>query len=94
MFCQRCRGLLLHETFDDWRGETDCLHPATRCINCGCIKDSVVRPNRLIPPAAKRSGPRGMGRPAFMKTEMIDLLRVGGVRARESGSRAGSRGMA
>ena len=65
MFCQRCKGLLVHETFGDLRIEVDCMCPATRCINCGYIEDSVVRTNRLLPPAAKRAAPRfqeGRGR--------------------------------
>ena len=60
MLCQRCRGLLVRETFDDRKEETDRMCPATRCINCGCIEDSVVRANRLRPPVAKRSVPHGM----------------------------------
>jgi hypothetical protein len=57
MLCQRCRGLLIHETFGNLREETDRMCLATRCINYGCIEDSVVRANRLRPPAAKRSVP-------------------------------------
>lgn len=59
MICQRCKGLLVHETFGDLREEAGCMCPATRCINCGYIEDSVVRANRLRPPAAKWSTPRG-----------------------------------
>ena len=57
MFCQRCRGLLVRETFGDQRDVTGCMCPAIRCINCGYIEDSVVRANRLRPPAAKRPVP-------------------------------------
>jgi hypothetical protein len=46
MVCQRCRGLLVCETFDDLSSGTDSLYRATRCINCGCIEDAVVRANR------------------------------------------------
>jgi hypothetical protein len=60
MNCQRCRGLLVRETFGDLREEAGCMCPATRCINCGYIEDSVVRANRLRPPATKRSVPRGI----------------------------------
>jgi hypothetical protein len=60
MNCQRCRGLLVLETFGDLREEAGCQCPATRCINCGYIEDSVVRANRLRPPTAKRSVPRGI----------------------------------
>ena len=62
MICQRCRGLLVRETFGDLREEAGCMFPATRCINCGYIEDSVVRTNRLHPPATKRSELRGMVR--------------------------------
>jgi hypothetical protein len=47
MVCQRCRGLLVCETFDDLSSGTDSLYRATRCINCGCIEDAVVRANRF-----------------------------------------------
>jgi hypothetical protein len=47
MVCQRCRGLLVYETFDDLSSGTDSLYRATRCINCGCIEDAVVRANRF-----------------------------------------------
>lgn len=60
MLCHRCRGLLVHETFGDLREEAGCMSPAIRCINCGYIEDSVVRANRLHPPAAKRVALRGM----------------------------------
>jgi hypothetical protein len=71
MVCQRCKGLLIRETFDDLRQEMarDC--PATRCINCGCLEDSVVRANRLCLPAAKRAVPHRRvrkGRDVFAST--------------------------
>ena len=47
MVCQRCRGLLVCETFDDLSSGTDSLYRATRCLNCGCIEDAVVRANRF-----------------------------------------------
>jgi RNase P subunit RPR2 len=46
MICQRCRGLLVHETFGELNFETGRLRTVTRCINCGCIEDAVVRANR------------------------------------------------
>jgi hypothetical protein len=49
MVCQRCRGLLVCETFDDLNIETDSRYTATRCINCGCIEDGVIRSNRFRP---------------------------------------------
>jgi hypothetical protein len=62
MSCHRCRGLLVRETFGDLREKTGCMFPATRCINCGYIEDSVVRANRFSPPAAKQAAPRRMAR--------------------------------
>ena len=58
MFCQRCKGLLVRETFGDLREGTGCMSLAIRCINCGYHEDSVMRVNRLCPPAAKRAVPR------------------------------------
>lgn len=55
MLCKRCRGLLVRETFGEGTG---CMGLATRCINCGYTEDSVIRANRLCPPAAKRAVPR------------------------------------
>ncbi len=71
MICQRCRGLLVRETFDGLSPEAGNMCLATRCINCGYIEDSVVRANRLHPPAAKRMVPRRIvrkGEVVFIKT--------------------------
>ena len=62
MLCQRCRGLLVRETFIELRQEASSMYPATRCLNCGYIEDTIVRTNRLRPPASKRPMPRGMVR--------------------------------
>lgn len=62
MLCHRCRGLLVYERSSDLREEAGGTCPVARCINCGYIEDSVVRFNRLHPPAAKRSIPRRMVR--------------------------------
>jgi len=51
VFCCECGSANL---------DADRMCPATRCINCGCIEDAVVRANRLRPPVAKRSAPHGM----------------------------------
>jgi hypothetical protein len=58
MLCQRCRGLLVREAFGDLNMKTDHLSTATRCINCGCIEDAVVRANRFGHPMRNRSVPR------------------------------------
>lgn len=60
MVCQRCRGLLVYETFAEVRAETNRTSLATRCINCGYIEDSVMRANRLHPPAPSRAAHRRM----------------------------------
>jgi len=59
MRCQRCRGLMVCETFDDLNIETHTLYFATRCINCGCVEDAVVRANRSRPSVRRRATPRG-----------------------------------
>ena len=54
MLCQRCKGLLIREHLGELRELRDELGHicfATRCVNCGCIEDSVVRANRLRHPA-------------------------------------------
>jgi len=71
MLCQRCKGLIVREIFDDLREEASCMSPAIRCINCGYIEDAVVRANRLGRAAAKRSTPRGIvwkGGAVFLKS--------------------------
>ena len=59
MVCQRCRGLLVCETFDDLSTETDTPYTATRCINCGYIEDAVMRANRFRRSVKTRVIPRG-----------------------------------
>ena len=59
MTCQRCRGFLVCETFDELRRDTDLLH--TRCINCGCVEDAIVRANRVRSLGDTRTIPRGRG---------------------------------
>ncbi len=58
MRCQRCRGLLVRETFGDLNVEINSLCTATRCINCGCIEDAVVRANRFRRSVRTRVIPR------------------------------------
>jgi len=52
------RWLLVCETFNDLNIETDSLYTATRCINCGCIEDAVVRANRFHRSEKVRVSPR------------------------------------
>lgn len=62
MVCQRCRGLLVCETFDDLSIETDTLYNARRCINCGYIEDAVMRANRCRSSEKMRATPRRRAR--------------------------------
>jgi hypothetical protein len=62
MFCQRCRGLLVQETFGDLIDKMGRLSTATRCINCGCVEDAVVRANRFRRSVRTRALPRRMVR--------------------------------
>ncbi|MDH5668859.1 MAG: hypothetical protein OEY86_12680 [Nitrospira sp.] len=57
MRCQRCQGLLVRETFGDLNVETTPLRTATRCINCGCIEDAVIRVNRFCRSEGTRAIP-------------------------------------
>lgn len=84
MLCQRCRGLLVREIFCDLRAETASVCPATRCINCGYIEDSVVRANRLLPPAARRPVRRRIARKGgvvFIKNHSEENGPISGVDA-------------
>ena len=62
MVCQRCHGLLVSETFNDLNIDTDALYTGTRCINCGCIEDAVIRANRSRRVAIMRRSRSGRGR--------------------------------
>ena len=80
MVCQRCRGLLVCETFDDLNNETNALYSATRCINCGCIEDAVMRANRFRPSVRTRVILRGRLRmgdiePIKIRSEEYALIR-------------------
>lgn len=61
MACRRCGGLLVAELFYDLQEEASRMYcRGSRCVNCGCIDDPVVRANRLHPPPAGRSAVRGL----------------------------------
>ncbi len=62
MLCQRCKGLLVQETWSDLRDKAGRMCQAIRCVNCGNVEDYVVRANRLHPPPAQRVAPLGMVR--------------------------------
>ena len=57
MACTRCGGLIVIETFSDLREEVSRGEfQGSRCLNCGCIEDSLIRANRLhpLPPTRTR----------------------------------------
>lgn len=54
MVCRRCQGLLVCEIFDDLNIESGALYTGTRCMNCGCIEDAIVRANRIRPAVRTR----------------------------------------
>ena len=55
MLCHRCHGLLVYERFSELREQGGDMCIAVRCLNCGCIEDSVIRFNRLHPTPTQRS---------------------------------------
>jgi len=71
MVCQRCRGLLVREPIGDLNITTGRPSTVTRCINCGCIEDAVVRANRFRPSVRMRESRRRMVRKeAVMSNKM------------------------
>ena len=68
MSCTRCGGLIVVETFSDLREEVSrAQFQGSRCLNCGCIDDPLIRANRLhpMPPTRTRlTGMAGHGRKA------------------------------
>lgn len=73
MPCPRCGGLVIVEAFNDLGEEGSRMwFQGDRCLNCGGIEDSVIRANRLDPPAARRSRPAGAigkGGPVWARTK-------------------------
>ena len=59
MLCKRCGGLLI----ENWWDPNNCVQPkrllSTRCVNCGCIDDPVIRANRRHPHRARMTLTRG-----------------------------------
>jgi len=59
MPCMRCGGLMI----ENWWGGIDSVKQrklqGTRCVNCGCIDDPVIRANRRHPHRIRMSVPRG-----------------------------------
>lgn len=48
MTCTRCRGLMVIDSFIDLEETGHLWMEAWRCMNCGCIADSVVEQNRRL----------------------------------------------
>ncbi|MEW6246251.1 MAG: hypothetical protein AB1555_06005 [Nitrospirota bacterium] len=60
MACRRCGGLMVVELLYDPQEEASRMHcRGSRCVNCGCIDDPVIRANRTQPPALGRPAARG-----------------------------------
>jgi hypothetical protein len=56
MSCTRCGGLIVIETFSDLREEVSrAQFQGSRCLNCGCIEDPVIRTNQLHPMSPART---------------------------------------
>jgi hypothetical protein len=62
MRCPRCLGLLVREPVGGLDIKANRLSTATRCINCGCVEDAVVRANRFRPSVKTRENPRRLVR--------------------------------
>jgi len=61
MCCQRCKGLMIRDSFVDLRDDTGCLQfDGWRCINCGEVVDPMVLTHRIDMP--KRAPYRGRTR--------------------------------
>ena len=45
MLCTRCGGLLMQNWWDSNESVQERM-PSTRCVNCGCIDDPVIRANK------------------------------------------------
>lgn len=71
MVCRRCHGLLVCEMFEDLNIDTDSLYTGTRCINCGCIEDTVIRANRFRRFATLRRSSSGRGRAGDVERLMV-----------------------
>lgn len=72
MVCQRCRGLLVGDTFYDPSNTAGQRYNATRCINCGYMEDAVVRANRVCTAANKQGAP--CGRVGNSDVECLNIL--------------------
>jgi hypothetical protein len=59
MTCARCGGFAVPEGFQDcWEDGSRMWFRGWRCLNCGCIEDSVIRANRRQTPPPRQSHAR------------------------------------
>jgi hypothetical protein len=58
MLCIRCGGLTLQNSWDSKESVSE-RTPSTRCVNCGCIDDPVIRANRRQQTPVRLTSPRG-----------------------------------
>jgi len=53
MGCQRCKGLMIPDSFVDFRDDTGHLmFKGWRCVNCGEVVDPLVLTHRMESPSA------------------------------------------
>jgi hypothetical protein len=51
MECQRCKGFMVEEVFEDVRDDTGVVcFPGWRCVSCGAILDPTILTNRAERP--------------------------------------------
>lgn len=60
MACRRCGGLVVVETVCDLCDLGEEANRMSRCVNCGCIEDPVIRANRLHPMPPTRARLTGL----------------------------------
>lgn len=56
MLCARCGGLLNQDSWDSNSLGQQSILKSTRCVNCGCVDDPVIRANRRQPRGANVRG--------------------------------------
>ena len=74
MTCPRCDGLLVREYLLNPReGSLSGFH-GSRCLNCGAIRDDVIRANQRMPPTLKRVRSPGTGVALALKSKILGAL--------------------
>ncbi len=59
MLCTRCGGLLILNLWNTNDGVQSVKLLSTRCVNCGCIDDAVIRGNRRRQQRTRMTPSRG-----------------------------------